>query len=221
MKRRTVIAIGALSTLAVVGVLAYRASKLTFKATIEPLPDDVRREMTNVSWYENCPVSLDNLALITTSYWTKSGFPGTGEIIVHRDQAEKVVQIFKDLFEMKFPIERMERIVKYNGEDPKSMAANNTSAFRCSPLERTKFNERGTWSEHASGDAIDINPLYNPYVKGSVIQPPEGEPYVDRDQSHPYMVTPSVVSAFARQGWKWGGNWKSAKDWQHFSVGGR
>ena len=30
-----------------------------------------------------------------------------------------------------------------------------------------------------------------------------------------------VVSAFASIGWEWGGDWRSLKDYQHFSLTGR
>ena len=220
MKRKTLVLIGALSGLGVIGFLVLRSRK-QFTYKIEPIPESMKSDMKGVSWHSECPVSLEELVLVKADYLTLSGLPAKGELIVNKSQAEKVVAALKELYEMRFPLERMDRIIKYDGEDPKSMAANNTSAFRCSPLERERFHSRGTWSEHASGDAIDINPLYNPYVKGDVVQPPEGRPYVDRSKSHPYMVTPSVVSAFAKQGWKWGGDWKSLKDWQHFSAGGR
>jgi len=222
MKLKTIIAAGALSGLGILGFLMWRSrSAGSFSSSVSPLSESMKKQMTGISWHTDCPVSLDDLVLVRVSYFTLEGRVETGELIVHKNQSSSVVSIFRNIFNQKFPIENMKRIVLYDGSDPKSMAANNTAAFRCSTRERDRFTSRGTWSEHARGEAVDINPLYNPYVKGSTIQPPGAAEYVDRNQTHPYMVTPGVIDAFEEQGWKWGGDWKSAKDYQHFSKGGR
>ena len=220
MKTKTIIAIGAVSALGFLGFMILR-SKRGFSSSIEPIPSWMRDQMRGVSWHAECPVSLDDLVLLKVRHWTPSGTVAQGELIINKNNALQIANVFRNLYAQKFPVERMDRIVKYNGDDPTSMAANNTAGFRCSTRERTKFHERGTWSEHAHGQGIDINPLYNPYVKGERIEPPGGAPYADRSVTHAQMVTPSVVQAFAQEGWKWGGDWRSAKDYQHFSVGGR
>ncbi|MFW6031301.1 MAG: M15 family metallopeptidase [Myxococcota bacterium] len=98
------------------------------------------------------------------------------------------------------------------------MEANNTSAFNC-----RRMTSGSRWSEHAYGTAIDVNPIQNPYVRGAVVQPPAGEAYVDRTATRKGMLRAGgpVVGAFAEAGWKWGGEWRTMKDYQHFSVSGR
>lgn len=131
--------------------------------------------------------------------------------------AEEVVAIMNDLYDARFPIERMEPVDVYDGDDDLSMAANNTSAFNCRPV-----TGGSSWSEHSYGRAIDINPLVNPYVRGSTVLPPEGAQYADRSLSATGMIHggDQVVDAFAAQGWKWGGYWDSPIDYQHFSTTG-
>jgi poly-gamma-glutamate synthesis protein (capsule biosynthesis protein) len=100
------------------------------------------------------------------------------------------------------------------------MAANNTSGFNC----RRVAGQR-SWSQHAYGAAIDINPVQNPYVTARGVDPPAGRPFagVPRDRSAP--ARPGVVragdipvSAFTRLGWEWGGGWVSSKDYQHVAA---
>ena len=108
-------------------------------------------------------------------------------------------------------------VESYGASDDRSMAADNTSAFNCRPVEGT-----GVWSQHAYGRAIDINPRENPEVTGGRVLPPNGWAFVDRAHRGRGMIRPEgvVVRAFAAVGWGWGGSWHSLKDYQHFSANG-
>jgi hypothetical protein len=124
----------------------------------------------------------------------------------------------RKLFNAHFPFRRIWLIDAYGSDDRRSMAANNTSAFNCRYVAGTT-----RWSEHAYGRAIDINPIQNPYVSGSYVSPAAGRAYADRSRRAPGMIHAGdvVVRAFASIGWKWGGYWRSSKDYQHFSSTGR
>ncbi len=175
-------------------------------------------ERMSASWRPGCPVELSDLRLLELAHWNYDERISTGELVVHADHAEDIVDVFAVLFEQRFPIERMELVDVYDGDDDRSMAANNTSAFNC----REVAWKPGVWSNHAFGAAIDVNPLVNPYVAGPNIFPPEGEPFADRSvraQGGLYPGDPAVEAFFAI-GWGWGGNWTGAKDWQHFSASG-
>lgn len=75
----------------------------------------------------------------------------------------------------------------------------------------------GTRSSHSYGLAIDINPDFgNPQVKnGKVLV---GTPYGSHELS--MKENGIAVQTLKAYGWKWGGNWKSSKDYMHFSVPG-
>jgi len=138
-------------------------------------------------------------------------------MIVAKRVATDVLQVFRQLYQARFPIEQMVRIEAYGGNDDASMAANNTVAFNC-----RQITDGSALSEHAYGTAIDINPKQNPYVKGSTVLPSTGQDYLDRSQVRPGMVEQgSIKAAFESIGWKWGGDWESLKDYQHFSQSGR
>lgn len=200
-------------------VAAVAAPERTdFMASSSPIDADRAATMA-FSWRPGCPVGLEDLRYLTVTHWNFDGEAVTGELIVHEDHADGVIEVMERLFEVGFPIERMELVDVYDGDDDRSMAANNTSAFNC----REVAWRPGVWSNHALGTAIDVNPLVNPYVNGEVVLPPEGRIFADRSTPVAGGVYPgdAVVEAFAAIGWGWGGDWPGAKDWQHFSASGR
>lgn len=188
-----------------------------FRGAITLIDPETRARMTS-SWRPGCPVPLEQLRLLTVSHWGFDRAVHQGELVVHRDQARAVLRVLRRLFRARFPIERMRLVDEYGGDDERSMAANNTSAFNCRAVPGS-----GSWSEHAYGRAIDINPLQNPEVLGGKVSPAAGAEYVDRSRTAPGMIQAGdvVVRAFASAGWGWGGYWHSLQDYQHFSSTGR
>jgi hypothetical protein len=170
------------------------------------------------SWHRGCPVGLDALRLVTLTHWGFDGRVHNGRLVVHRDAVGAITRVFRRLFALRFPIRRMEPVDRYGADDERSMAADNTSAFNCRPLEGTS-----RWSQHAYGRAVDINPVENPFLNGTRVSPPRGRAFADRTRRVPGMIHAgdAVVRAFAAAGWSWGGNWTSPKDYQHFSANGR
>src|SRR6266511_238753 len=53
-----------------------------------------------------------------------------------------------------------------------------------------------------------------------LVLPPAGAAYLDRRNVRPGMIVSGdvVTQAFAAEGFRWGGDWTSAKDYQHFEV---
>jgi D-alanyl-D-alanine carboxypeptidase len=179
----------------------------------------VTEEELGGSWRPDCPVPVEDLRRIDVTYRDDDGNVADGVVIVHADQAERVVTVFARLFEAEFPIRSLRPISAFDGDDDASMAANNTSGFNCREIDGWP----GVWSQHAFGRAIDINPLVNPWVRGDLVDPPAGRPYIDRTVEAPGLIRPgdAVTAAFAEVGWIWGGDWTSTVDYQHFSHNGR
>lgn len=193
-------------------IAAADSSAPIFQA--EPIPAPLLEKIRTTTWHAGCPVPPEDLRQLTLSYWNYENERKTGVLIVHKDVAREVTQIFRDLFQHRFPIEKMTPIEEYKGDDDASMAANNTSAFNC----RDVTGQPGKFSNHSWGRAIDINPLTNPYVKGDKVLPPEGRVYLDRTRTFPGSILAGgfVVKRFAEAGWQWGGSWSDRKDYQHF-----
>ena len=153
------------------------------------------------------------LLSVKVSFINIEGKTEMGELIVHQEIAEEVVDIFRDIYECRFPIVKMIPIDFYECNDDKSMEDNNTSCFNY----RTVSGSRKL-SDHSFGKAIDINPLFNPFVKRRKVVPENGEKYKDREIEQAGIIQKNdcVVNAFKSRGWHWGGDWKYEKDYQHF-----
>jgi len=179
--------------------------------TIEP----VRWSELRHSYRAGCPVGPAELRTVHVSYWDFAGKPQLGAIVVARRVALDIVSVFRKLWTARFPIRRLQPVSAYRGSDDASMAADNTSGFNCRFVGGTT-----RWSMHAYGEAIDVNPVENPYVQGSRYSPPAGRSYVVRSPYRPGMAVAGgvLVRAFASVGWKWGA---SFGDYQHFSTTGR
>lgn len=185
-----------------------------FAADVNPV--DARD--LGASWRAGCPVPPEDLRLLRLSHLDYTGGVETGELVVHEDHATAIVAVFKRLYEAGYPIQSMRTIDEFDGSDDASMEANNTSAFNCRPAVSSS-----SWSRHAYGTAVDINPLVNPYVRNATVLPEAGRPFADRSIHHPSVIREGdvVTRAFDAIGWSWGGRWSSARDYQHFSADGR
>lgn len=198
---------------------AVAKPEAAFRGTISPLSPALRAQMTGVSWHRGCPVSLSSLRLLTLSYRGFDSRSHTGRLIVNRSVAKQVVGVFRKLYGANFPIRRMRLIDAYGGSDFRSIEADNTSAFNCRAATGSS-----SWSNHAYGLAIDVNPIENPYVSASGTTAHQASRrYLNRSRIRPGMAYPSgaLVRAFRSAGWGWGGYWSGIKDYQHFSANGR
>ena len=177
--------------------------------------ENVRWAELRHSYRDGCPVPPAQLRSVHVSYWDFAGARREGSVVVARGQAEAILGVFRKLWDARFPIRRLTPISAYRGSDDSSMAADNTSAFNCRFVGGTS-----RWSMHAYGEAIDVNPVENPYVRGSTVSPPAGRTYLDRRRYRKGMAVGNgvLVRAFAAAGWKWGA---SFGDYQHFSTTGR
>jgi D-alanyl-D-alanine carboxypeptidase len=185
-----------------------------FHATAGRVPPTVQRRST---WSAGCPVALSDLRYVTVGFRGFDGRAHTGELIVHRSVAADVVTVFGRLFAAGFPIERMRVTSPAELTAAPTGDGNTTSAFVCRPTRG-----RASWSAHAYGLAIDVDPFQNPYRSGDRVLPELATAYLDRSRHLPGMITPdgSVVAAFRAVGWTWGGGWTSPTDLMHFSATG-
>jgi hypothetical protein len=202
-------------------LLAIPLSVLAFHSVIQPVSAPVRNELLTMKyWHKGCPVPLSELRVLTVTHWGFDGRVHTGQLIVNQDAAPKLAQVFRRLYELRFPIRELRLKVVYGPHSP----ADSSGGFDCRqavPSPCTGGKGTGHWSEHAYGEAVDINPVENPYVGCGMSHDPAGRKYLDRSRLRPGMVTPEVVAAFRSVGWGWGGSWSgSTKDYMHFSATG-
>ena len=188
-----------------------------FHSSIGPVTPAIRQRMGR-TWSPACPVGLAELRYLTVSFRGFDGDAHTGELVVAATEASDVVSVFAALFAADFPIEEMRLPTTADLDAHPTGDGNNTAGLVCRAT-----TGGSSWSAHAYGLALDINPFNNPYQRGDVVLPELASSYLDRSWQRPGMIQPDSVAVreFARIGWSWGGAWSSLKDYQHFTATGR
>jgi hypothetical protein len=181
----------------------------------ESIDENLKKKINNISYKDNKYIKISDLADAKVTYYGFDDKTHAGELIVNKKVAKDVIEIFKELYKAKFPIEKIRLIDDYNADDDLSMSDNNTSAF----CYRTVANTNKI-SMHGYGMAIDINPIQNPCISGKDVSPQNAYSYLNRNLRKKGMIIKNDVcyKAFTKRGWKWGGNWKNPKDYQHFEI---
>lgn len=181
--------------------------------TVQELDKAIIKSMMNNSYKPNKDIKLKDLRLVKVTYLGFDNEAHKGELIVNKEVSLEVAQIFKELYEAEFQVERIEQIDLYGGKDEKSMEANNTSCFNYRRITGGK-----SLSNHALGLAIDINPVRNPYIFEKQVLPKNSGAYLNRENLQAGMITREGVcyKIFKKYGWSWGGDWRKPTDYQHF-----
>ena len=183
----------------------------------QEITDSIFARIEGKSFKENCTTPRRDLRYLKVLHYNKEGEELEGELICHKDIADDLLAIFRELHRAKYPIERMVLIDEFDADDEASMRANNTSAFNFRPASGMR-----RLSKHSIGMAIDINPLYNPLVKHregrTRVYPSTATPYIDRTRDFPYKIVKGDLCyrLFKQYGFSWGGDWRRSKDYQHF-----
>jgi D-alanyl-D-alanine carboxypeptidase-like protein len=202
-------------------LLALPLMVVAFQTSTTPLSKPQRAQLTGRYWHKGCPVPLSRLRVLTVSHWGFDGRVRKAQLVVHRTAAAPLARVFRRLYELRFPIRHM-RFADAYGRQPAD--GDISGSFECReavPSPCSGGNGTGSWSNHAYGLAVDLNPIENPYVGCGRTRKRASRPYLDRSRLRRGMVTPAVVRAFRTIGWRWGGAWKgSTKDYMHFSVNG-
>ena len=195
-----------------------------FHATIKPLPASVRSEVRARAWHTGCPVPLSGLRLLTVSYWGFDGRSHAGQLVVNKSAAGPLAKAFRQLYKLRFPIHHMRLANMYGPRKGLPADGDVTASFECRqavPSPCSGGSGTGHWSMHAYGEALDLNPVENPYVGCGMTRDKTALSYLDRARVRRGMVTAAVVRVFASVGWGWGGSWTgSTKDYMHFSSTG-
>ena len=204
--------------LAAEGVVPETAvSRLFYAAAVD---EAILERMQGKSYTPNEHIQPSELSYLRMLYYGADGNTYVGEMVVNQAIEEKVLEIFRKLYENRYPIERMVLVDEYNADDEASMEDNNTSAFNYRNIAGSS-----RLSNHSYGMAIDLNPKYNPYVKtladGSILCQPQGsDTYADRTKEFAFKIDREDLAfqLFTQAGFTWGGDWSSVKDYQHFEM---
>lgn len=183
------------------------------------ITDEIFNRIYGKSFKEDCILPREDLRYLHVLHKDLDGNDHEGEMIVNKHIAEDVLDILQKLYDANYPIEKIRLVDEYNADDELSMEDNNSSSFNFRSISHTT-----KISKHGLGLAVDINTLYNPYVKEvdgeRVIEPITAEPYLDRTAEFPYKIDENDLcyKLFTEKGFEWGGSWTTRKDYQHFEM---
>jgi hypothetical protein len=208
-----------------IAIIAATASLGSYHSSIRPVPQSVKTQLVKVhEWHKGCPTSLSDLRVLTVTYRGFDGHNHRGQVVTNKAAAPKLATVFHRLYALHFRIHHMSIRETYGANGKPSKEPDPTGSFECRdavPSPCSGGNSTGSWSNHAYGLAIDINPVENPYVGCGQSRDPLAQSYRDRSRHRPGMVTAAVVRAFRSVGWGWGGSWSGGtKDYMHFSWNG-
>ncbi len=169
-----------------------------------PYADMSRKDKEDVvfgkdkKYYKTESEASKNMVTITVKVWKydKNGklYSSKSSLTINKNLQDDVKAIFNEIYEHdeKFPIKSV------GGYNFRKMAASSSL------------------SHHSYGTAIDINPDENYMIKNDKII--AGTLYEPGKNKYSMAADGSVVKAFKKHGWIWGGDWKSSKDYMHFSF---
>ncbi|MFA7067001.1 MAG: M15 family metallopeptidase, partial [Dysgonamonadaceae bacterium] len=169
-------------------------SKLSFEEAIEG---------------SNAPQAvIDELELMDVNYISTDGKLHMGQILTNKKLAPDLKELFQFMLEQDFAIEKTIPIVAYNWSDSLSMANNNTYSF---------CYRNATYSKHAHGMAIDINPRFNPlrWKNKDLPNEPVGA-VLDTTVNGTLHPNHPVVKEFRKRGFRWGHTFSKYWDDHHF-----
>lgn len=190
-------------------------SKEFYEFRADPISDDVFERMKGRSFGSDCCITRSGLRYLQLLHTGFDNRTHEGELICHREIAKELIDIFRYLYAADYPIEKIRLVDDYDADDERSMGDNNSSAFNFRVVAGTEHLSR-----HAYGMAVDINPLYNPYVKPEGFTPLNAGAFVDRTKDFPYKIAREnddlALLLFESYGYFWGGEWGDVHDYQHF-----
>ena len=88
--------------------------------------------------------------------------------MIAAQHADEVVTVLRELYDARFPLQRIKLVSEYDGDDETAMAASNMSGFNCRTVAGTT-----RWSQHSFGAAIDLNPRPEPVRDRSGVSRPQ------------------------------------------------
>lgn len=154
---------------------------------------------------------LRRMVIVDVEYYSSDSLLHRGQLVVDGDLESEMVEIFRFIKEIGYPVDMVIPIKADMPGGNSSMAhLNNSYMFHY----RTVISG-GTLSRHSLGRAIDFNPFNNPYVTSSGDMKPSGAEY-DLDDSRTLHADHPLVKELKSRSWIWGGDWETPKDYMHF-----
>lgn len=153
---------------------------------------------------------LEQLVLIDVEYYSTDELLHRGQLLVNKKIEDDMVAIFDYIKATRFPIYCAIPVVRFGWSDAQSMEANNSYVFCYRDI---------SYSKHATGMAIDINPLFNPLRWKPPYEHRPNKPakgVYDVDVPGTLFPGHHLVEKFNAMGYRWGHYFRRNYDSHHF-----
>ncbi len=151
---------------------------------------------------------IHQLILLDVLYLSTDGKLHKGQILTNGKLRDDIAYLFDFMLKEGFVIEKAVPVVRYGWNDSLSMDDNNTYSF---------CYRNVSYSKHATGMAIDINPRFNPlrWKLKDLPNRPKGAVH-DTTVNGTLYEGHRVVEAFRKRGFRWGHTFSKYYDDHHF-----
>lgn len=147
----------------------------------------------------------NNIVELSIDYINYDGINKVGIIEVNSEIAKNTQGVFKELYEIKFPIYKIDK--SHQRSDELIIMDNITTGYNFRYIMGTD-----KLSKHATGYAIDLNPKVNP-AKPSRIS------HVYDESISTGRITDNIINIFKKHGFRWGGEiFGNFWDSHHFEI---
>ena len=166
--------------------------------SIQPLPAQLQADLSGRFWHKGCPVALADLRVLTVTHWGFDGRRHTGQLVVNKTRGRAARAASSRSSTRCASRSATCSSPTCTGPSGSRPADDDVSAsFECRqavPSPCTGGKGTGTWSNHAYGLAVDLNPAREPLRRLRPDAGPARPAYLDRSRLRPGMVTPAVVA---------------------------
>lgn len=213
------VGLAALNLPAIPNIAEAAATRSGTDFYVTKIDDAIFARIKGKSFRDDCTLPLEDLRYLHLLHKDINGATHEGEMICNVYIAAQLLDIFQKLYAHDYPIDKIRLVDEYDADDERSMRDNNSSCFNFRFISHTN-----RISKHGLGLAVDINTLYNPYIKyvdgKRILEPATAENYLNRKKKFPYKIDKKslVYRLFTEHGFEWGGNWSDRKDYQHFEL---
>ncbi|MCQ2492636.1 MAG: M15 family metallopeptidase [Lachnospiraceae bacterium] len=186
---------------------------------IEEISEELFEKMKGKSFSDDCIVAREDLRCVHVMHNNFEGMPQAGEIVCNRVIAQDLLEIFKELYDEGYQIDQIRLMDEYEGDEERATKDDNTFCFNFSFIPDTMKA-----TTHGLGVAVDLNSLYNPYVKEenwkTIVKPATAVKYIKRSKNFQHKIdeTDLCYKLFIEHGFEWGGSWKDHQEYMHFEL---
>lgn len=186
------------------------------------IPDNIKNKIITINNIpEKSKETLDDLSYLTIPYINFKGDVKDGHMIVDSKVADEILEIFQELYNIKYPINKIEIPEEYYDEN------DNTKDCESSAIDEndTYSYYYGSTTSQLTGNALVLNPKINPKISNGKAEHENASKYVNRkdtnnlsNEEKSALITKEseAYKIFKKYGWTWNGEDEDNPNYGYF-----